>query len=49
MGIFASELQVPSGRGHAATAGLGNLKKLEDRVTSILPIRKITAPQDLPV
>jgi hypothetical protein len=32
MGIFASELQVPSGRGHAAPAGLVNLKKLEDRV-----------------
>jgi hypothetical protein len=32
MVIFASELKVPSGRGHAAPASLVNLKKLEDRV-----------------
>jgi hypothetical protein len=31
MVIFASELKVPSGRGHAAPASLVNLKKLEDR------------------
>jgi MgsA AAA+ ATPase C terminal len=34
MVIFASELKVPSGRGHAAPASLVNLKKLEDRVIS---------------
>jgi hypothetical protein len=32
MVIFASELKVLSGRGHAAPASLVNLKKLEDRV-----------------
>jgi len=32
MVMFASELKVPSGRGHAAPASLVNLKKLEDRV-----------------
>jgi replication-associated recombination protein RarA len=32
MVIFASELEVPSGRGHAALASLVNLKKLADRV-----------------
>jgi hypothetical protein len=38
MVIFASELKVPSGRGHAAPASLVNLKKLEDRVyTQFIP------------